>query len=143
MTTSWWVAAVILGWAASAVPAAEIPPEPIAQARAVRQSALRASYTYDPRVRQRFFEEAAADPEVVRMEEFVVRDSKAKLQFARYIERQRRRDAANRPGLANGIEVPGVPGLSVKPYMDLAPSPVLVNRDGGDVARFVLFGRRW
>ena len=136
----------LVAWG-NASPGAELAqpstPDPAPSGRAAAQHLLRSTYRYDPAVRQRYLEEMAAEEDVVHMEQVVVHESKAKLQFNRYIDRQRRREDPNKPSLANGAEVPGIPGLGVKPYHDILPSPVVVNRDAGDVGRFVLFGRTW
>lgn len=110
-----------------------------ASGRAAARQELRATHRYDPTIRQRFLEQQEADPEIVRMPELVVNESKTKLQFTRYAERKQRLDAANRPSLATGGDIRAVPGLSVKPHTDILAADARFKTSRPDVYRFTLW----
>ncbi|HEX2101165.1 MAG TPA: hypothetical protein VHF69_10900 [Candidatus Synoicihabitans sp.] len=104
--------------------------------RAAAREILRQTHRYDPLIRQRWLEDVAAEEGVVKMEAFVLNESKAQVMFDRYVEKRRKAEAANKAGLVNGFEIARIPGLGVKPYQDLLPS-------GPPIARWTLFSVPW
>lgn len=108
-------------------------------ARADVQELLRSTHHYDPAIRKRHLEQQEAEADVVSLPEVVVNESKTKRQFTRYMDRKRRLEAANRPSLATGGDIDAVPGLSVKPHVDILADDARFKASKPDVYRFTLW----
>lgn len=107
--------------------------------RAAAREVLRSTHRYDPAVRQRYLEQQEAEAGVIRLPELVVNESKTELQFTRYMDRKRRLETANRPTLATGGDIDAVPGLSVKPHVDILADDARFKTSRPDVYRFTLW----
>jgi hypothetical protein len=88
-------------------------------ARAAASHLLRTEHTYDPSVRERALQEAEAEAGVVQMDAVVLTETGRERLLSRYLEAQRHARAAQRPSLAQGFSLPGVPAVGVKPYNDI------------------------
>lgn len=105
---------------AAASPPAEVASKPSSMQSVVRQ-VVRQDHAYDPTVRERALAEEAVGGSVVQMEPFEVTELKDHDRLDRGLREQRARDAKTRPGLANGVTVPGLPGVGITPYEDVIP----------------------
>jgi hypothetical protein len=117
--------------------------------RAGIRELVRESYRYDPGVRQRAMEEAAQDPEVVRLPRMTVTDTRLATLLEQILRGQRRAAEAEKPSLANGAAVDRTLGgrpvrVGVQPYQDLLPDHgARAGPDGQPIARWNLLSMRW